>query len=247
MGAPVPHSDRPGFGPLTLVPPPAAHTDRPLPAARPGLRAAIILAPFALLIVIAYLVVDLWSQMPPIVQPRHRAEAVCFSLARPDPVTRAPFAPPMRIEPSAALVPGRFAPGTRAGVALRQQMRLDESMVLDESERSVGDYAVSVLWLSLPRGAGGAPGEASTAATDAGHWLVLAWMEGSDLAVCNFRFTGDAEHPTREWSPVERAWGERLLARTLIAENFREGSLPRTGLRMTRGTVMPAFGPAASR
>src|SRR6266581_2719616 len=55
----------------------------PAHRARPALRVMVALVPVALLIAIAYLTADLWSQMPPGVAPRHRAEAVCFTLERP--------------------------------------------------------------------------------------------------------------------------------------------------------------------
>ena len=254
MGTPLPSSNPPAPRPgaAAVVPPAAAPSPwRPLPPARTALNVAILLAPVALLALLAYLVMDLSSQMPPGVAPRHRAEAVCFSLAEPDPATQLVFAPPMRVEPSAALLTGRFAPGTPAGIALRQVMGLDESMVIDESQRAVGDYTVSVVWLSLQPGAAAgtlrrAPVEGSVNATDAGHWLVLTWMEGSDLAVCNFHFADDPGAPgvPHEWSPIERRWGERLVDRVLVADNFRAGSLPHVTLRATRGgATMPVFGP----
>ena len=207
---------------------------------RPALRVAMVLVPVVLLVVIAYMAADLWSQMPPELAPRHRAEAVCFALAQPDLDTHESFKPPMRIEPSAALVQGRFALGTPAAMALRQVMQLDESMVLEESQRMVDDYVVSVLWLDLPH-------DRSGNAAGGDHWLVLAWMEGADLAVCNFRFAGD-ETGSRQLSFDEQQWGVRLVNRVLVPENFRAGSLPHVGLRATHGhATLPAFGPVARR
>jgi hypothetical protein len=172
--------------------------------------------------------------MPEAVAPHHRAEALCFELERADRSTHERFNPPMRIEPSAALVRGDFAPGVTAPLALREVMRLDESMVLGESRQSVGDYQVSALWLDLPPEAGDV--------ASGRHWLVLTWMEGSDLAVCNFRFAGDS----RETSPDEREWVSRLMARLLVPDNFQAGRLPRVRLWAAHGrVVLEPFGPAA--
>jgi len=164
---------------------------------------------------------------------------VCFALAGPDPTTGARFTPPMRIEPSAALLRNRLTPGTAAAVALRQAMRLDESMVMEESQRTVGDYDVSVLWLDLP----------PQGATAGRHWLVLTWSEGADLAVCNFRFASAPGEPvSHQVTPLERRWGDRLLARVLRAQNFRAASLPQVALRVPRGSeTMPVFGPRDAR
>jgi len=215
-------------------------------ATRPALMVMVALVPVTLMIVIGYLAMDLWSQVPASIAPRHRAEAVCFTLARVDPDVRQMFDPPMRIEPSAALIQGRFAPGTEAGLALRQVMRLDESMVIGESRHPVGDYVVSVLWLDLPSGA--ASSVSSSGTNSAGHWLVLAWMEGADLAVCNFHFVSPADGTpaSRGLSPDEVRWGSRLLDRALVAENFRAGSLPRIRLRARGSSTMPVFGPAST-
>ena len=219
---------------------PASHLLRQAPpharqAGHRALRTGIMLVPVALLLAIGYLAMDLWSQMPAAVAPRHRAEALCFALACPDLDTHERFVPAMRIEPSVALVQGRFAPGTAAGLALREMMRFDETMVIEESQRMVGDYLVSVLWLDLPP-------DRAPEGSNPGHWLVLAWMEGSDVAVCNFHFAGGAGP---ELSPDERHWGARLLDRVLVPENFRAGSLPRVRLRvMQGGSTMPVFGPA---
>ena len=211
----------------------------PAPALSRSQRIAVAMVPVGLLAVIAYLALDLWSQIPPAVAPRHRAEAVCFALAGPDPTTGARFTPPMRIEPSAALLRNRLTPGTAAAVALRQTMRLDESMVMEESQRTVGDYDVSVLWLDLP----------PQGATAGRHWLVLTWSEGADLAVCNFRFASAPGEPaSHQVAPLERRWGDRLLARVLRAQNFRAASLPQVALRVPRGSeTMPVFGPRDAR
>jgi hypothetical protein len=221
---------------LMTEPVPAAELEaRARAAARPALRWLIVLVPIALIAGIAYMAYDMWSQIPPDIAPRHRAEALCFALAMADPVTHERFSPPMRIEPSAALVQGRFAPGIAAPIALRQVMQIDESMVMSETQRTVGDYDVSVLWLRLPADPGG---EGSGVGR---HWLVLAWMEGADLAVCNFRFSGMGH----ELTPDERLWGDRLIERLLVPANFTAGSLPHVRLRATRDATMPVLGPAA--
>lgn len=204
-------------------------------AARPVLRWTLILIPVAMLIAAGFLVTDIVSQIPEPVAPRHRAEALCFELERPDPRTHRRFAPPMRIDPSAALLQGHFAPGESAPLALREVMRLDESMVLGESRQAVGDYQVSVLWLDLPPAAG--------EPLDSGrHWLVLAWLEGTDLAVCNFRFAGSGGATTLE----EREWADHLLARVLVPENFRASELPRVALWAPHGRVtLEPLGPSS--
>ncbi|HTK32121.1 MAG TPA: hypothetical protein VL332_09175 [Candidatus Saccharimonadaceae bacterium] len=205
---------------------------------RPAVRVLLVMVPVALLAGLGYAAFDLWSQLPPTLVPRHRPEALCFALAAADPVTGDHFQPPMHIEPSAALMRSRFTPSTPAGAALREVMHLDESMVLSEASRHVGDFDVSVLWLYLPPGAG--PGDGSD---DARHWLVLCWMEGGDLAVCNFRFAGEG----RQLDADEHQWGQRLVNRLLVPANFEAGVLPTVRLRMPRGTTMPAFGPPAAQ
>jgi len=204
-------------------------------AARPVLRWALILIPALMLVVAGFLVVDVTRGIPEPVAPRHRPEALCFELERPDPRTHERLSPPMRIEPSAALLEGHFAPGETAPLALREVMRLDESMVLSESQQTVGDYQVSALWLDLPPAAGDETGGR--------HWLVLTWMEGANLAVCNFRFAGDR----RDTSPEEREWVDRLLERLLVSENFQAGALPHVRLWVSHGrVVLEPLGPASS-
>jgi len=206
---------------------------------RPAFRLMVVLVPVSLLAWLGYVAFDLWSQVPPSLAPRHRPEAVCFSLARPDPLTGDRFQPPMRIEPSAALMRDRFTPDTPAAVALRNVMNLDESMVIREWHRRAGDFDVACLWLRLPPGSGA--GEAS--AGEARHWLVLCWMEDGDLAVCNFRFAGSGH----DLSDAERIWGQRLVNRVLVSDNFRAGVLPAVRLRGARDGTMPVFGPPSAR
>lgn len=91
---------------------------------------------------------------------------------------------------------------------------------------ALGCAALS-LWSLLPPESG------------ARHWLVLGWMEGGGLAVCNFRFAGDQD----ELSPDEEMWSRRLLAGIPRPECFRAGVLPAVRLRVPRGNSMPRFGP----
>ena len=160
-----------------------------------------------------------WVSRVPTLAPRDRPEALCFVLARER------YAPPLAVEPGSAMVRGRFSAQTPAGVAVRQAMGFTDDMVLGEESRAVGDYAVSVLWLRLPG--------------DAGHWLVLAWMEDTDLAVASFHFRSDEPDLSRD----ERVWGERLLVLTLTPENFRATGLP--AVHMRRASPL-RFGPKGS-
>jgi hypothetical protein len=162
---------------------------------------------------------DLWSRRLPLLKPRHRAEALCFALASPP-----AFAPAIRIEPGSALVPGNFPPGTPPGIAVREVMHLDESMVVGEQSQRVGDYDVAVLWLRLP--------DVQTGR----HWMVVGWMEHSDLAMCSFRFVSDAD----DLPPEAEEWGRTLLGRILVPEYFVAGVLPDVRLR---AGALPAFGP----
>ena len=196
-------------------------------AVAPAARWLVLLAPAAALAVLAYLTLDLWSLVPPKVTPRHRAEALCFALARPDPRTETRFEPPMHIEPSAALVRHRFSSDTPASHAMRSVMHLTDESIIREWRQSAGDFTVTAMWLRLPPESG------------ARHWLVVGWMEGDDLAVCNFRFAGDQD----ALSPAEEEWGRRLLARILRPEYFRADAVPATALRIARGNTMPTFGP----
>src|SRR5262245_3200779 len=124
-GKPQPSAPRPVERP---APPPHAGPERrrrrrgrlsrvmtgPLPTAvlearvggvsRAALHALRAVAPVLCLAALAWAAVDLWARRTPTVAPRHRAEALCFALAAPP-----PFAPPMTVEPSAAMVRGRFA------------------------------------------------------------------------------------------------------------------------------------------
>ena len=173
--------------------------------------------PFVAILAAVGLLTLVWAARVPVLTPRHRPEALCFALAR------ARFAPPMAVEPSAALVRGRFSEHTPAALAAREAMGFSDEMVIQERTSRIGDYEVTTWWLRLPGRQGG-------------HWLVVAWMEGSDLALCNFRFAGTETDLT----PMELLWGQRLLGNILIPENFRAGVVPPFRLR---GEPPKSFGP----
>jgi len=220
--APPPTTPPPGLSPV-----PAPAHPAPSRGARRPLRwwLAWILAPLVMTLVGAHAALDAWSRRTVQIAPRHRAEALCFALSQPP-----PFAPPMEIQTSVAFVRGRFNASTPASLAIRQRMNFTEDMVTREWSRHVGDYDVTLLWLYLRDDARSAT---------AHHWLVAAWMEGDDLAVCNFRFAGAA----RALSPAQLTWGSRLLERILRPEYFRANRLPAVLLKATGGPTMPGFGP----
>jgi hypothetical protein len=170
-----------------------------------------------------YATVNAWSHRAPEVEARHRAEALAFQL-----LSSPRLEPPMAVNISAAWVRGRVAPSAPPHLALRQAMRFDDSMVLDEETSRVGDFDVYHVWLRLPG--------------ERGHWLVTGWVENGDLGVLNLRF--EAEGP--ELGELERTWGQRILGRVLIAPNFRAGMWPRTTLPTgATGPASSVLGPAA--
>jgi len=168
----------------------------------------------------------LWQARLPVLVPRHRAEALCFELEQPP-----RFAPPMTIEPSAAMVRGRFTRDTPTAIALQNAMHYTDEMVESQSQRRVGDYVVTITWLRLPGDDGSA------------HWLIVSWMEDADLAVCSFRF----DDPGPMLTPDERQWGNALLARALVARNFQADTPPPVRLRAEPGAALAPFGPAPAR
>jgi hypothetical protein len=206
-------------GPL----PTAALEARLAAVARPALRVLGVAAPVLCVAALAWALADAWSRRVPTLTPRHRAEALCFALVAPP-----RFAPPMTVEPGAALVRGRFNAATPPTLALREVMHFDDRMVIAERTQHIGDYDVATEWLRLPG--------------PARHWLVVGWMEGGDLAVCSFRFAGEADDLT----PEESLWGSQLLARILVPENFHAGTLPPVRLRAGRDGALPLLGPTPS-
>jgi hypothetical protein len=167
-----------------------------------------------------------WQQSRiPVLAPRHRAEALCFLLAEPP-----AFSPPMHVESDAAMVRGRFSTDTPPALAIRAAMRLRDDMVVSEERRTVGDYEVAVMWLRIPTG-------------DTGHWLVIGWMEDSDLAMCSFRFAGDPMDLTAD----QILWGHRLTDRVLEPAFFHTGVVPDVRWRPVDGNPMPSFGPREAR
>ncbi len=182
------------------------------------------LLPALFIAALASALADTWTRRPVDLAPRHRAEAVCFELATPP-----PFDPPMRVEPSAAVVRRGFPETTPPAIALQRVMRFSDAMVLHARTQHVGDFEVADLWLRIA----GAQGPE--------YWLIVCWMNGGDLEVCNFRFAGDG--PTL--SDAQREWGARLLRRVLTYRNFERDALPAVRWRVTGGRTMPEFGPGA--
>jgi hypothetical protein len=162
-----------------------------------------------------------WLQRPVVLEPRHRPEALCFSLA-----ARPAFAPPMRVEPSVAVVRRAFAESIAPAVALQQVMQFSDDMVLTAAMREVGDFEVADLWLRITDRAGPE------------YWLIVCWMNDGDLEVCNFRFAGDGP----VLSEAQREWGTQLLQRILVESNFRRDAMPGARWRVRDGVTMPVYG-----
>jgi len=188
----------------------------------PALQVALVAAPFVFAVLIVLLGLDLLGRRAPLLQPRHRAEALCFALAQ-EPA----FAPPMLVVPNAAMVSNRFPPGTPPELALRQAMGFDDPQVSRESHRHLGDFDLAILWVRIADSDG------------TNQCLVVGWMEGADLAVCTFRFAGDDP----ELTPDQELWGQRLLDRILRPEYFEAGVLPHVMLRSSGRESLPSFGP----
>ena len=160
-----------------------------------------------------------WSGRTPVITPHHRPEALCFALAQ------ARFAPPMVVEPAAAVVRGRFNEHTPVSLAVRDAMHFTDDMEIQETLYRVGDYDVSAVWLRIPGGRG--------------HWLVLAWMDHSDLELASFRFAGD----DTDLTPDDVLWGNRLKRAVLVEQYFRAGAGPAIRLRAPGGAAPRRFGP----
>jgi hypothetical protein len=160
----------------------------------------------------------------PVLAPRDRPEALCFALAQ------APaFDPPMHVETGAAMVRGRFSADTPPELAIRAAMHVGDDMVVSQRKQHVGDYDVAVMWLRLPTEGGGH------------HWLVVGWMEDSDLAMCSFRFAGEPSELTADQS----LWGHRLTDRILQPEYFQSDRVPDVRWRVSGRDPLPSFGPPA--
>jgi hypothetical protein len=107
------------------------------------------------------------------------------------------------VRPEVELRRGHFGPRATPAAALERALRLDPTRVLRRWTERVGDYDVSVMWVRLP-------GEDR-------HTLVIGWIEGTDLALCRFRFPGGG--PRLRAGELER--GDDLLDRVLEPRNFR--------------------------
>jgi hypothetical protein len=166
----------------------------------------------------------LWEMRTPPLMSRHRPEALCFQLTAPP-----AFAPPMTIEPSVAVLRGRFSPRTPAGYAIREAMGLTDPLVIGEKKRTVGDFEVTTLWARVP-------------GRD-GHWLVIGWMEGADLASLSFHFPSDDGALSRETVN----WGDKLVARLLKPANFVASAPPTASWRPAGKATLPSFGPLPAR
>lgn len=163
-----------------------------------------------------------FARRGPLTTPRHRAEAIAFALTQPP-----AFTPPMSVESTAARVEGHYPANTTVAIALQSAMGFTDEMVAEQSHQRVGDFDVTSMWLRLPEAGGSA------------HWLVLGWIEDSDLMVCSFRFGGRGPVIGEE----KRFWGEWLMQRVLREPNFQAGSLPEVPVRLEKGRTMPRFGP----
>ena len=212
---------------LTL--PPSAVEDRARKRTRPAVKWVLAAVPVlflvALMSALSSGLMEAMSRRPVQVTPRHRAEALCFSLAQPP-----RFSPGVRVTPSAALVQTNLSQTTPPAVALQYTMKFTDEMVLRAASEHVGDYDVASMWLRIPDDA------------RAHLWLVVCWMEGSELAVSNFRFAGDASVLTAE----HETWGGEILERVLVERFFEAGVLPDVTLRVRPDqTAMPVFGPTS--
>ncbi len=71
------------------------------------------------------------------------------------------------------------------------------------------------------------------------HSPAAASATSATFAISSFRFTGDQPDP----DPDELVWGEALLGRVLVPENFRAVALPAVRLRAPQGEAPLSFGP----
>jgi hypothetical protein len=108
-------------------------------------------------------------------------------------------------------------------------MGLTDPLVIGEKKRTVGDFEVTTMWARIPG--------------QEGFWLVMGWMEGSDLASLTFHFPSPDGALSREIV----TWGDRLTARVLVASNFRRSSPPSASWHATGKATLPTFGPPPAR
>jgi hypothetical protein len=203
---------------------PALSPERARQIGRWTLRVGLALAAIVMLAGIGLGGRALWEMRRPVLLARHRPEALCFRLAE-----SPAFAPPMTIEPSVSVLRGRFGPTTPAGYAIREAMGLTDPLVVGEKKRTVGDFEVTTLWARIPG--------------QDGFWLVLGWMEGSDLASLSFHFPSEDGALTKDIV----TWGDRLMGRLLVPANFRTGAPPSASWRQAGKATLPTFGPPTVR
>jgi hypothetical protein len=203
---------------------PALSPERARQIGRWTLRAALVMVGIVTLAGLGLGARALWEMRQPVLLARHRPEALCFRLAE-----SPAFAPPMSIEPSVAVLRGRFSARTPAGYAIREAMGLTDPLVIGEKKRTVGDFEVTTLWARVPG--------------QDGFWLVLGWMEGSDLASLSFHFPSEDGALSREIV----SWGDRLMGRVLVPANFRASAPPSASWRQVGTATLPTFGPQAVR
>ena len=225
---PAPHPVRPNRRKAAAPPGAIAHERRVASQLRPVAPVLTWIWAGSLVMLALAILATAWALWPSrvrMVEPRHRAEAVCFALAQPP-----AFDPPMSVECNAAMIRGHFPSHTTIAIALQSVMNFTDEMVVEQSHQNVGDFDVTAMWLRLPEAGG------ST------HWLVLGWVEGTDLAVCSFRFGGRGPLIGEE----ERFWGQWLMQRVLQPENFQAGGLPAVKARVGKDSKLPRFGPEGS-
>src|SRR5258706_153003 len=146
--------------------------------------------------------------------PSHRGQPEPRRPAARTPLAAVPPSPAASPPPSQPPHGGPERRRHRRGFLSRLLTRPVSATALEDRAR-VGAYDVTSAGPRLP-GSG-----------DARHWLIVGWMEGADLAVCNFRFSGEAT----DLSPDEAVWGSMLLERILTPDNFQSEALPPVRLR----------------
>jgi len=139
-----------------------------------------------------------WTRSAASGSPLDRTEALCREIAREPGDSLA-----AGIRSEVELERGAFGPRSAPAPALERALRLDPTQVLRRWTQRVGDYDVATMWVRLP-------GEDR-------HALVIGWIEGTDLALCRFRFPGRG--PRLSIDEIER--GDDLLDRVLEPRNFR--------------------------